>query len=75
MAPVQNTTALGILSESFGSYKSSKIHFLTYENGTLDVRETVELNGFLYDTNCTALGILAPQVVSGGQTVLTEIYR
>ena len=75
LAAVQNTTALGILSESFGSYKSSKIHFLTYENGTLDVRETVELNGFLYDTNCTALGILAPQVVSGGQTVLTEIYR
>ena len=70
LAAVQNTTALGILSESFGSYKSSKIHFLTYENGTLDVRETVELNGFLYDTNCTALGILAPQVVSGGQTVL-----
>ena len=75
LAAVQNTTALGILSESFGSYKSSKIHFLTYENGTLDVRETLELNGFLYDTNCTAVGILAPQVVSGGQTVLTEIFR
>ena len=75
LAAVQNTTALGILSESFGSYKSSKIHFLTYENGTLDVRETLELNGFLYDTNCTARGILAPQVVSGGQTVLTEIFR
>lgn len=75
LAGVQNMTEFGILSESFGSYKSGKIHFLTYENGVLDVRETVDLNGFLYDTNCTDLGILAPQVVAGGQTVLTEIYR
>lgn len=75
LAAVQNEAEFGILSESFGSYKSGKIHFLTYENGVLDVRETVDLNGFLYDTNCTDLGILAPQVVSGGQTVLTEIYR
>lgn len=75
LAAVQNEAEFGILSESFGSYKSGKIHFLTYENGVLDVGETVDLNGFLYDTNCTDLGILAPQVVSGGQTVLTEIYR
>lgn len=75
LAAVENETEFGILSESFGSYKSGKIHFLTYENGVLDVRETVDLNGFLYDTNCTDLGILAPQIVSGGQTVLTEIYR
>ena len=75
MAAVENTAKFGILSESFGSYKSSKLHFLTYENGVLDVRETIDLNGFLYDTNCTSTGILAPQVVSGGQTVLTEIYR
>ena len=75
LAGVQNMTEFGILSESFGSYKSGKIHFLTYENGVLDVRETVDLNGFVYDTTCTDLGILAPQVVSGGKTVLTEIYR
>ena len=75
LAAVENTAKFGILSESFGSYKSSKLHFLTYENGVLDVRETIDLNGFLYDTNCTSTGILAPQVVSGGQTVLTEIYR
>ena len=75
LAAVQNVAKFGILSESFGSYKSSKIHFLTYENGILDVRESIDLNGVLYDTNCTAEGILAPQVVSGEQTVLTEIYR
>ncbi len=75
VAAVQNIAKFGILSESFGSYKSSKIHFLTYENGVLDVRESVDLNGFLYDTSCTADGILAPQVVPGEQTILTEIYR
>ena len=75
LAAVQNTTEFGLLSESFGSYKNGKIHFLTYENGVLDVRETVDLDGFLYDTACTDTGILAPQIVSGGQTVLTEIYR
>lgn len=75
LAAVENTTSLGLLSQQFGQYKSSKVHFLTYENGSLGVRETVALDGFLYDTNCTARGILAPQVLSGGQTVLTEIYR
>lgn len=75
LAGVENTTKLGLLSEQFGQYSGSKIHFLTYENAVLDVRDTVTLNGYLYDTNCTARGILAPQVLSGGQTVLTEIYR
>lgn len=75
LAGVENTTKLGILSQQFGQYNGSKIHFLTYENGILDVRESVSLNGYLYDTNCTSRGILAPQVLTSGQTVLTEIYR
>lgn len=75
LAAVENTAKLGLLSQEFGQYSASKVHFLTYENGILDVRETLALNGVLYDTNCTARGILAPQVLSGGQTVLTEIYR
>ena len=75
LAAVENTTKLGLLSEQFGQYNGSKIHFLTYQNGILETQETLELNGFLYDTNCTARGILAPQVLSSGQTVLTEIYR
>lgn len=75
LAGVENVGKLGLLSEQFGQYSSSKIHFLTYENGVLDVQETLPLNGFVYDTSCTARGILVPQVVSGGQTILTEIYR
>ena len=75
LAAVENKTTLGLLSQQFGQYKGSKLHFLTYENGSLDVRETVELNGFLYDTSCTQRGILAPQVLSSRQTVITEIYR
>ena len=75
LAAVQNKTTLGLLSQQFGQYKGSKLHFLSYENGSLNITETLELNGFLYDTSCTARGILAPQVLSSGQTVLTEIYR
>ncbi|WP_458402510.1 hypothetical protein [Candidatus Avelusimicrobium sp.] len=75
LAAVENVAKMGVLSEQFGQYGSSKIHFLTYENGILDVRETIDLNGVVYDTNCTARGILVPQVLSGGQSVLTEIYR
>ena len=75
LAAVENVAKMGVLSEQFGQYGSSKIHFLTYENGILDVRETIDLHGFVYDTNCTARGILVPQVLSGGQSVLTEIYR
>ncbi len=75
LAGVENTTKLGLLSAQFGQYNGGKIHFLSYENGTLSVTETVTLNGFLHDTNCTTRGILAPQVLPSGQTVLTEIYR
>ena len=75
LAAVENVAKKGILSEQFGQYSSSKIHFLKYENGILDVKETIDLNGFVYDTNCTSGGILVPQILSSGQTVLTEIYR
>ncbi len=75
LAGVENVGKLGLLSKQFGQYSSSKLHFLTYENGVLDVQETLPLSGFVYDTSCTARGILVPQVVSGGQTILTEIYR
>ncbi len=75
LAGIENTSKLGILSEQFGQYNGGKIHFLAYDNGALTVQETLPLAGFAYDTNCTAHGILVPQVLSGGQTVLTEIYR
>ncbi|MBR3631589.1 MAG: hypothetical protein IKN49_00755 [Elusimicrobiaceae bacterium] len=75
LAAIENTSKLGILSEQFGQYNGGKLHFLSYQNGRLAIDETVELSGFAYDTNCTARGILIPQVLSSGQTILTEIYR
>ena len=75
LAGIENTSKLGLLSEQFGQYHGGKLHFLTYENGALQVQETLELQGFAYDTACTNHGILVPQVMSSGQTVLTEIYR
>jgi len=75
LAAVENRPGWGLLSHQFGQYKGSNVHFLKYENGTVKVTETLPLDGLLYDTNCTQQGILAPQVLSSGQTVLTEIYR
>ena len=75
LAGIQNTTKFGLLSEQFGLYNGGKMHFLTYQNGAFIVEETLELQGFVYDTNCTAQGILVPQVLTGEQTILTEIYR
>lgn len=75
VAAIQNTAKLGLLSEQFGQYSGGKLHFLTFNNGVFSVQETLPLNGFAYDTNCTLRGILVPQVLSGEQTVLTEVYR
>ena len=75
IAAIENTTKMGILSEQFGLYNGAKLHFLTYENGTLKTNETAVLDGFVYDMNCTQKGILVPQVLASGQTILKEIYR
>lgn len=75
IAAVENKPGWGILSDQFGQYKGSEVHFLVYENGSLKDTETLPLDGFLYDTNCTEHGIVAPQILPSGQTVLTEIYR
>ncbi len=75
LAAIQNTTKLGLLSEQFGQYNGGKLHFLRYQNGALKIEETLTLDGFAYDTSCTTRGILIPQVLSSGQTILTEIYR
>lgn len=75
IAAIENTTKMGILSEQFGMYNGGKLHFLTYENGTLKINETAVLDGFVYDINCTQKGILIPQVLASGQTILKEIYR
>lgn len=74
-AAVENTTKLGLLSETFGSYQSGKIHFLTYEKGHLKITDTVELSGVLYDTACTDSAILTAEALADGTSTVVEILK
>lgn len=75
LAAVENTTKLGLLSETFGSYQNGKIHFLDYEKGRLRVTDTVELDGVLYDTACTDTAILTAEALSDGTSSVVEILK
>ena len=75
LAAVENTTKLGLLSETFGSYQNGKIHFLDYEKGRLKVTDTVEMDGIIYDTACTDTAILTAEVLSDGTSTVVEILK
>lgn len=75
LAAVENTTKLGLLSETFGSYQSGKVHFLDYEKGRLKVTDTVELDGVLYDTACTDTAILTAEALLDGSSTVVEILK
>ena len=75
LAAVENISKLGILSDTFGQYKSSKIHFLAFEKGRLSVTDTVELDGVVYDTACTDRAILAAEVLPDGNSSVVEIFK
>lgn len=75
VAAVENTTKYGLLSSAFGMYQSGKIHFLSYEKGRLNVTDTVELDGFVYDTACTAQTVLTAEVLPDGQSSVVEIFN
>ncbi len=75
LAAVENTTKLGLLSETFGSYQNGKIHFLDYEKGRLHVTDTVELDGVLYDTACTDTAILTAETLADGNSTVVEILK
>ncbi len=75
IAAVENTTKLGLLSETFGSYQNGKIHFLDYEKGRLKVTDTVTLDGVLYDTACTDTAILTAEALSDGTSTVVEILK
>ena len=72
---VENGTKLGLLSETFGQYQDGKIHFLKYEKGRLQVTDTVELAGVLYDTACTDKVILTAEVLPNGTSSVVEILK
>ncbi len=75
LAAVENTTKLGLLSETFGSYQNGKIHFLDYQKGRLNVTDTVTLDGVLYDTACTDTAILTAEALTDGTSTVVEILK
>lgn len=72
---VQNGTKLGLLSETFGQYQNGKIHFLQYQKGRLQITDTVELGGVLYDTACTENTILTAEALANGTSTVVEILK
>ncbi len=75
LAAVENTTAMGLLTETFGSYKKGNIHFLRYEKGRFNITDTVELDGVLYDTACTDSAILTAETLPDGTSTVVEILK
>lgn len=75
IAAVENTAKLGLLSNTFGQYQNGKIHFLSFEKGRLHITDTVELDGFVYDTACTGTGLLTAEVLPDGHSTLVEILN
>jgi len=72
---VENTSKLGLLSSTFGQYKSGKIHFLSYEKGRLNITNSVDFDGVVYDTACTHGAILAAEVLPNGTSSVVEIFN
>ena len=75
IAGVENTAKHGLLSSTFGMYQSGKIHFLSFEKGRLQVTDTVELDGFVYDTACADGAVLTAEILPDGQSSVVEIFN
>lgn len=74
-AAVENTAKLGLLSDTFGQYQSGKIHFMSFEKGRLNVMDTAETDGFIYDTACSARAVLAAEVLPDGTSSVVEFFK
>lgn len=74
IAGVENVSKHGLLSATFGMYQNGKIHFLSFEKGRLDVTDTVELDGYVYDTACAANAVLTAEVLPNGESSVVEIF-
>lgn len=71
----ENTASIGLLADLFGQYKDGKIHFLNIEKGRLVSADTVELDGYVYDTACTANAILTAEVLEDGYSAVKAIAK
>ena len=74
-AVVENTANFGLLSGTFGQYSGGKIHFLAFAKGRLTPTQTVEMDGFMYDTACTPAALLTAEVLSDGNSSVVEILN
>lgn len=74
-AAVENTAKLGLLSDTFGQYQSGKIHFMSFEKGRLNITDTAETDGFMYDTACSARAVLAAEVLPDGASSVVEFFK
>lgn len=74
-AAAENTAKLGLLSDTFGQYQNGKIHFLSLEKGRLSITDTVQTDGFIYDTACSARAILTAEVLPDGTSSVIEIFK
>ena len=74
-AAVENTAKLGLLSDTFGQYQSGKIHFMSFEKGRLNITDTAETDGFIYDTACSARAVLAAEVLPDGTSSVVEFFK
>ena len=75
LVAVESGTKLGLLSKTFGQYQNGKVHFLNYQKGRLQVTDTVELEGVLYDTACTDTAILTAETLTDGTSAIVEILK
>lgn len=74
-AAVENTAKLGLLADTFGQYQSGKIHFMSFEKGRLNITDTAETDGFMYDTACSARAVLAAEVLPDGTSSVVEFFK
>ena len=72
---VENMAKYGLLSSTFGMYQNGKIHFLSYGKGRFNIIDSVELDGFVYDTACGKNSILTAEVLPDGQSAVVEILN
>ena len=75
IAAVENTSKLGLLSDTFGQYQEGKMQWLSYQQGRLQIKETTELNGVLYDTACTDEAILTAEVLTDETSTVVELLK
>ncbi|MCQ2410162.1 MAG: hypothetical protein MJ053_01125 [Elusimicrobiaceae bacterium] len=75
LVAVENIAKLGMLSDLFGHYDNAKLHFISFDKGRLTRTDTVNLDGFVYDTACRQNSVLAAEVLPDGQSAVVEIFN